>query len=132
MLPHAEIIIGAPDRHVGTETMFQCARELADAALQFSEHPVPPFHFQCVEACRKELLAPFRSVAPDRRGRPLIVCRELRHGFLAIDWFARQGRDGDWSGASGPDHCGSCPTLPGPSRSGLWPPKVPPGPWGSL
>jgi hypothetical protein len=22
MLPHAEIVIGAPDRHVGTETMF--------------------------------------------------------------------------------------------------------------
>ena len=50
MLPHAEIVIGAPDRHVGTETMFQCARKLADAALQFSEHSVPPFRLQCVEA----------------------------------------------------------------------------------
>src|SRR3546814_1917405 len=53
MLPHAEIVIGAPDRHVGTETMFQCARELAHAALQLSEHPVPPFRLQCVEADRK-------------------------------------------------------------------------------
>ena len=85
MLPHAEIVIGAPDRHVGTETMFQRARELADAALQFSEHSVPPFRFQCVEACRKELLAPFRGVAQDRRGRPLIVCVKLRHSILAID-----------------------------------------------
>jgi hypothetical protein len=84
MLPHAEIVVGTPDRHVGTETMFQCARELADAPLQFSEHPVPPFRLQCVEACRKELLAPFRSVE-DRRGRPLIVCVKLRHGILAID-----------------------------------------------
>jgi hypothetical protein len=25
--------------------MFQCARELADAALRFSEHSVPPFAF---------------------------------------------------------------------------------------
>src|SRR3546814_20825324 len=130
MLPHAEIIIGAPDRHVGTETMFQCARELADAALQFSEHPVPPFHFQCVEACRKELLAPFRSVAHDRRGRPLIVCLDLRHGILAIDWFARQGRDCDRSASAGPDHYGSTRILHGRSTPVRWTPKFPHRPRG--
>src|SRR3546814_1197131 len=80
MLPHAEIVIGAPDRHVGAETMFQCTWERADAALQFSEHSVPPFRLQGVESCRKELLAPFRSVAQDRRGQSLPVCVKLRHG----------------------------------------------------
>src|SRR3546814_4017596 len=66
-------------------TMFQCTWERADAALQFSEHSVPPFRLQGVESCRKELLAPFRSVAQDRRGQSLPVCVKLRHGILAID-----------------------------------------------
>src|SRR3546814_12354288 len=62
MLPHAEIVIGAPDRHVRAETMFQCTWERADAALQLSEHSVPPFRLQGAESCRKELRSEERCV----------------------------------------------------------------------
>src|SRR3546814_14861468 len=65
MLPHAEIVIGAPDRHVGAETMLQCTWERADAAIQFSEHSVPPLRRSEERRVGKECVSTYRS-----RGSP--------------------------------------------------------------
>jgi hypothetical protein len=46
VLPHAEIIVRAPHRHLGADAVVEGARELAAAPLQIGKNPVAPL---CVE-----------------------------------------------------------------------------------
>jgi len=50
VLPHAEIIIGAPDRHLGADPVIEGAREVAAAPLEIGEDAVPPLGAQPIQA----------------------------------------------------------------------------------
>src|ERR1700759_3598602 len=56
MLAHAEIIIRAPDRHLGAKPMIECMRKPAATALDFRKDPVAALTAKPVEVLPEEAL----------------------------------------------------------------------------
>src|SRR6266404_4325301 len=65
MLPHAEIVVRAPDRDLGTDAVIEGAREAAATPLEIGEHAIPPLGVQRTEALSEEALV--------IHGSPLLV-----------------------------------------------------------
>jgi len=50
VLPHAEIVVRAPDGHLGADAVVESARKAAAAPLEIGEDAIPSLDVQCVEA----------------------------------------------------------------------------------
>src|SRR5580693_894055 len=49
MLPHAEIVVRAPDGDLGADAVIEGPRKAAAAALEIGKDPVPPLGAQCIQ-----------------------------------------------------------------------------------
>src|SRR5260370_16489826 len=54
MLPHAEIIVRAPDRDLGADAVIESERKAATAPLEIGEDAIPPLGAKLIEALFEE------------------------------------------------------------------------------
>ena len=54
VLPHAEIVVRAPNGHLGADAVIEGARKPAAAPLEISKHAIPPLGAQRVEPLFEE------------------------------------------------------------------------------
>src|SRR5215470_2747337 len=68
MLPHAEIVVGAPDSDLGADAMVKGTRKAAAASLEISKDAVTPLGAQRAEALFEEaFVVHYRHGHPDQR-----------------------------------------------------------------
>src|SRR3954452_7917109 len=82
VLPHAEVIVRAPDRHLGADAVIIGARKPTAAPLEIGEHAVPPLGAQRTETLSEEAL----GIHAGPRWLPLLWLR------VVIDYFASRRR----------------------------------------
>src|SRR5216684_6147434 len=56
MLPHAEIIVRAPDRDLGADAVIEGARKAAAAPFEIGKDAIPPLGAHCVETLSEKAL----------------------------------------------------------------------------
>src|SRR5712671_3397906 len=90
MLPHAEIIVRAPHRHLGADAVVIGAREAPAAPLQIGEHAIPPLGARCLKALVEEAFVIHRQCASSIPGAATWVQSEFRNATRsAFSWSVK-------------------------------------------